>query len=386
MRYAAVGRLPRKRHVQFRENGRLLVEEVMGYEGFSGNESILYHLGSPCRIAGVGRLRWRSLTTSGCLRRMSIAWATSAPCRRTAIRSSARRTLMFNGDVEMSIAKPSVALDGFYRNGEGDEVIYVHRGGGVLRTVFGRVPFGAEGLRGDPARYDGHLGARSGRAVLARASTRPARSRRRRGTATATGSCSSTLPSRSATSADLRSWRPSIKPARIGWPCGCGAACRSTSSTAIRSTSSAGTATCGHTRSTPPTSNRARDASTCRRPPIRRSRVPGFVICTFAPRMLDWDPDAVPLPYHHSNIQSEEVMFYAEGDYAARQGGRGRLHHPAPVGVAARSPAGCGRARARGGADRRAGGDVGHVQAAAADHCVARSRSAGVRIFMESRR
>ena len=47
---------------------------------------------------------------------------------------------------------------------------------------------------------------------------------------------------------------------------------------------------------------------------------PNFVICTFAPRMLDWDPEAVTLPYHHSNIQSEEVMFYAAGDYAARKG------------------------------------------------------------------
>jgi homogentisate 1,2-dioxygenase len=44
------------------------------------------------------------------------------------------------------------------------------------------------------------------------------------------------------------------------------------------------------------------------------------VICTFAPRLLDWDPEAVPLPYYHSNIQSEEVMFYADGDYAARKG------------------------------------------------------------------
>ena len=39
-----------------------------------------------------------------------------------------------------------------------------------------------------------------------------------------------------------------------------------------------------------------------------------------SPRMLDWDPEAVTLPYHHSNIQSEEVMFYAAGDYAARKG------------------------------------------------------------------
>jgi homogentisate 1,2-dioxygenase len=46
----------------------------------------------------------------------------------------------------------------------------------------------------------------------------------------------------------------------------------------------------------------------------------GFVLCTFAPRLLDWDEQAVPLPYHHSNIQSEEVMFYADGDYKARKG------------------------------------------------------------------
>src|SRR3712207_5198953 len=47
---------------------------------------------------------------------------------------------------------------------------------------------------------------------------------------------------------------------------------------------------------------------------------PNFVICSFCPRMLDWDPMAVALPYHHSNLQSEEVMFYSAGDYAARKG------------------------------------------------------------------
>ena len=54
MRYVSIGRVPAKRHTQFRENGTLLVEEVMGYEGFSGNESILYHLQSPCRISELG--------------------------------------------------------------------------------------------------------------------------------------------------------------------------------------------------------------------------------------------------------------------------------------------------------------------------------------------
>ena len=54
MRYERMGELPRKRHTALRENGTLLTEEVMGYEGFSGNESILYHLQTPCRVKELG--------------------------------------------------------------------------------------------------------------------------------------------------------------------------------------------------------------------------------------------------------------------------------------------------------------------------------------------
>ena len=70
---------------------------------------------------------------------------------------------MFNGDLEVSVCKPTEPLDGFYRNGEGDEVIYVHRGGGVLRTVVRPRPVSGAGLRRDPARDDRDLGARGGR-------------------------------------------------------------------------------------------------------------------------------------------------------------------------------------------------------------------------------
>src|SRR5437763_7796012 len=52
--YQLRGDVPRKRHIQFRDNGLLLTEEVFGLEGFSGNESILYHLQSPCRIRELG--------------------------------------------------------------------------------------------------------------------------------------------------------------------------------------------------------------------------------------------------------------------------------------------------------------------------------------------
>ena len=50
-----------------------------------------------------------------------------------------RQLLMFNDDLEVSVVKPTEQPTAFYRNGEGDEVLYIHRGGGVLRTVFGRV-------------------------------------------------------------------------------------------------------------------------------------------------------------------------------------------------------------------------------------------------------
>ena len=141
MRYVAMGDIPAKRHTQFRDNGTLLVEEVMGYEGFSGNESILYHLQSPCRLAAVGeftpieREEWvpdthvHRLTDTG-------------PLEPRGDPVFGRRLLMFNGDVEMGIAKPTEELDAFYRNGEGDEVLFVHEGSGELETVFGRLPFG----------------------------------------------------------------------------------------------------------------------------------------------------------------------------------------------------------------------------------------------------
>ena len=52
--YQRLGELPRKRHIVFRDNGTLLTEEVMGFEGFNGLESILYHLHSPCRVVALG--------------------------------------------------------------------------------------------------------------------------------------------------------------------------------------------------------------------------------------------------------------------------------------------------------------------------------------------
>jgi homogentisate 1,2-dioxygenase len=318
MRYMALGSIPAKRHVQVRDNGRLLVEEVMGYEGFSGNESILYHLGSPCRISDAG--------AHVPLERSE--WVPEAHVHRLAdVRGvepggdpvGGRRLLMFNGDLEVSICKPTEELDGFFRNGEGDEVIYVHRGGGVLRTVFGSVPFREKdylviprgttvtwelegpdqfwmcfhtpGELETPQRYRNRYGQ-----LLEHA---PYYARDFHG------------PASLETFDESGSWRLLVRVRDglqeyeldrhpfdlVGWD--------------------------GYVW--PYTFNAADFEPRAGRlhlpPPAHQTfQGAGFVICTFAPRMLDWDPEAVPLPYHHSNIQSEEVMFYADGDYAARKG------------------------------------------------------------------
>src|SRR3954449_13227563 len=140
MRYHSLGEVPPKRHAQTRRDGKLLVEEVMGYEGFSGNESILYHLNSPCRLDEVGEFRplvRESWVPDAHVHRLADANATpggGGPI-------SGRTLLMWNNYIEVSVCKPQQQMDGWYRNGEGDEVVYVHRGAGSVHTVFGTVVF-----------------------------------------------------------------------------------------------------------------------------------------------------------------------------------------------------------------------------------------------------
>ncbi|MGH2934858.1 MAG: homogentisate 1,2-dioxygenase, partial [Gaiellaceae bacterium] len=138
--YQRLGDVPRKRHVQFRDNGTLLTEEVMGLEGFSGNESILYHLQSPCRVEKLGafepivRQEWvpdehRPLH----LKTWDVEPGGDA--------LTGRKLLMWNDDVEISLCRPTGAMETFFRNGEGDEVIFVHEGSGTVESIFGSLPY-----------------------------------------------------------------------------------------------------------------------------------------------------------------------------------------------------------------------------------------------------
>ncbi|TMM02357.1 MAG: homogentisate 1,2-dioxygenase [Actinobacteria bacterium] len=320
MRYVSMGQVPAKRHTQFRAEpeGTLLVEEVMGYEGFSGNESILYHLQSPCRISEVGEFTPRVIeewVPDAHVHRLT----NTAPLAPGGDPVFGRRVLMFNSDVEMAIAKPTEELDAFYRNGEGDEVLFIHEGSGELETTFGTLAFERHDYVVIPrgTTYRVHLG--DGPHTWLTFFTpgeieTPNRYRNRYGQLLEHAPFSQ------------RDFHPPAELVTHREPGEFELVLR------VRG---------GHQRFTldyhpldvvgwdgyvyPYTFNihdfEPKSGRLHQPPPAHQTfQGPNFVICSFCPRELDWDPLAVPLPYHHSNLQSEEVMYYVDGNYAARKG------------------------------------------------------------------
>ncbi|MGH2961264.1 MAG: homogentisate 1,2-dioxygenase [Solirubrobacterales bacterium] len=318
MRYHSLGQVPRKRHVQFRDNGQLLVEEVLGFEGFSGNESILYHLQSPCRIAEAGdfepieHTEWvpdahvhRHLETGG-------VEGEGDPI-------TGRRTMMWNGDLEAAICKPQSETEAFYRSGDGDELFFVHEGSGTLETVFGRVPFRQHdyiyvprgttyrftlddtpqlwlvfhtpGELETPNRYRNRYGQLLEHAPYSQRDFHPPEEldTHREG-----GEHELILRVRGGLQHYVLDYHPFDI---VGWD--------------------------GYVY--PYTFNvhdfEPRTGRLHLPPPTHQTfQGPNFVICSFCPRELDYDPDAVPLPYHHSNVHSEEIIYYVSGEFGSRKG------------------------------------------------------------------
>jgi homogentisate 1,2-dioxygenase len=316
--YQRLGDVPRKRHVQFRDNGTLLTEEVMGLEGFSGNESILYHLTSPCRVEKLGdfeqieRKEWvpdehRPLH----LRTWDVDSGGDA--------LTGRQLLMWNSDVEISLCRPTEAMDGFFRNGEGDEVIFVHEGSGTIESIFGRLPytpgdyvviprgttyrfvpddgeqryvvFESPGLIEIPRRYRNEYGQLLEHAPYYHRDIHPPvelDTHRER------GEFHVKVRVRGGYQTYVLDYHPFDI---VGWD--------------------------GYVY---PWTFSIHDfepiTGRIHMPPPSHQTFQGrnFVICSFCPRKLDFDPLAIPIPYHHSNLNSEEMIYYVDGNFASRKG------------------------------------------------------------------
>ncbi len=140
--YHRMGETPKHRHTQFRRaDGGLYREEVMGLEGFSGIQSILYHHFLPPRLVrsedlGLARPAY---TEFGPLRHRAYATA-ELPAGGDPV--SARRVLLGNADVTLGVSRPTQSMEYYYRNAQAYEVWFAHEGSGALHTQFGRLTFG----------------------------------------------------------------------------------------------------------------------------------------------------------------------------------------------------------------------------------------------------
>ena len=140
--YKKLGDIPRKRHVQFKkEDGSLYHEQLFGTVGFAGNSSLLYHHHRPTmvkEVRGTVDIRPKMAVECNLLSRKIEGW--NVKPGKDYI--SSRVPVMFNTDCSLELAAPpKVEEEGFYKNTDEDEVIFVHKGSGVLRTMYGKLPF-----------------------------------------------------------------------------------------------------------------------------------------------------------------------------------------------------------------------------------------------------
>jgi homogentisate 1,2-dioxygenase len=321
MYYHKLGEIPPKRHTQFRQpDGSLYKEELVSSEGFSSIYSNLYHINPPTRIKSVKDPvpYGPKIVQPYALRQTHLNTSKVGTTGDDFL--SARKVLLKNADCSISICSPKKrSMDYFYKNAEGDEVIYIHDGKGVLispfgkldirqgdfvvipRTVIYKLEFEEGPLRlliveaaspiETPKRYRNELGQLLEHAPFCE---RDIRAPHELITDRSKGDFTVKIKKQ----AHLHEYTFDYSPLDlIGWDGFLWPYAFSI-------------------HDFEPITGRIHQP-----PPVHQTfQAHNFVICSFVPRLFDYHPLAIPAPYNHSNIDSDEVLYYAEGNFMSRRG------------------------------------------------------------------
>ncbi len=328
--YRSVGDLPRKRHVQFRQPDRgLYAEELMGVEGFSGASALLYHRNLPTAIVAAEVV---GPASGGDLR-------DNAPLLPRHLRShdlptggdlvTGRRLLMGNAEVLLSVLAADTD-SGLYRNAMGDELVFVESGAGRLESVFGALEVSAGDYVVVPTstthRWVITEPPLRALVVEARGHVQPPKRYRSAGGQFLEHSPFCERDLRAPTEPLLVDGGETevLVQHRSGW---------TRYTYANHPFDVVGWDGALHPwalsiHDFEPITGRLHQP-----PPVHQTfEAPGFVVCSFVPRLFDYHPLAVPVPYNHANVDSDEVLFYVGGDFMSRTGsgiGQGSLSlHP----------------------------------------------------------
>lgn len=320
--YHRLGEIPPKRHTQFRKpDGTLYAEELFGIEGFSNNYSNLYYHYPPTRVKQVEPFGERHLEEwrVDVQRHHHLKTALLTPGGDAVL---GNQILMFNKDLTIGIALPTEPMKYFYRDGEADTMYFVHCGQGTLETNFGLLPY-HEGdyiliPRGTTYRFDLSPESPGSRFLVVEAyggSIEPPRRYLspngqllehapycerdiRRPAELVTHTERGDFEVRIKVGDLISSYRYDFHPLNVvGWD-GCEYPW------------------IFNIADFEPITGRVHQP-----PPVHQTfQGPNFVVCSFVPRKLDYHPLSIPVPYNHSNIDSDEMLYYVNGNFGSRRG------------------------------------------------------------------
>lgn len=316
--YQQQGVIPNKRHTVFRQkNGTLYNEELFGTEGFASTSSLVYHVHPPTMVHKMGKPYSvkPEIAIEDNMKAMSFL-GFDVPPEKDYLES--RKTLFLNNDLAIGIAAPSQSMEEyFFKNADADELLFVHKGSGVLKSMYGSVKFGYGDYlvipRGTiyqltfkdaenrilfieshspvhtPKRYRNEFGQLLEHSPFCE---RDFRFPQNLETHEETGEFNILIKKRGLIYPYVYETHPFDV---VGWD--------------------------GYNYpyafsifNFEPITGRVH------MPPTIHQNFEGrnFVICSFVPRLYDYHPNAIPAPYHHSNIDSDEILYYVDGDFMSR--------------------------------------------------------------------
>lgn len=331
--YQRQGCVPHKRHTVFRKpNGELYHEELFGTEGFSSTSSLMYHLHPPTRVKGVvdlGDKRPEIAIDNSLLAMSFLGWDVPAE----ADYLDSRKVFFTNDDLNLGLACPSESMHHyFFKNGDSDEMLFVHKGSGTLKTAFGNLSFSYGDYLIIPRgiSYQLHFDGPDNKLLFLESHSPIQTPKRYR------NSVGQYLEHSPFCERDFRAPE--------------GMETHDEEGDFVVKILKRGKLF-AYTYANHPFDLIGWDGyhypyafsifdfepitGRVHMPPPIHQQFEGrnFVVCSFVPRLYDYHPEAIPAPYHHSNIDAEEILYYVDGDFMSRnniQKGQFTLH---PAGI-----------------------------------------------------
>lgn len=316
--YRQVGKIPKKRHIVFRQpNGELYHEELFGTEGFSGISSLVYHLYPPTMVMDHGKpysVR-PEIAIEDNLQARSFMGFEVEP-EDDYIQS--RKVLFINDDLHIGLASPiNGTNDYFFKNADADELIFVHRGSGVLKTMYGQIDFEYGDYMVIPRGtvYSLHFETEDNKLLFIESFSpieTPTRYRNQYGQFMENSPfCERDmkLPHSMETHSEKGEFKIKIKKRGLIYPY----------TYETHPFDVVGYDGCSYPYAMSIFDFEPITGRIHMPPPIHQHfQANNFVVCSFVPRLYDYHPDAIPAPYHHSNIDSDELLYYVDGDFMSR--------------------------------------------------------------------